>query len=88
MKQETLEEAAQHYTDNWETITGLDYEECVPIEISKIDFIAGAKWQQERSYSEEEVLSILFKYGYNLLDKDAPFTGNTTDEWFEQFKKK
>ena len=51
-------------------------------------FENGKHWQQERSYSEEEVLSLLFKYGYNLLDKDAPFTGDTTDEWFEQFKKK
>jgi hypothetical protein len=46
-KQETLEEAAETYSENWEDITGLDYENCVPSEINKIDFKAGAKWQQE-----------------------------------------
>ena len=41
-------------------------------------FIEGAKWQQERSYSEEEVLELLRK---------AHFVEQNIDEWFEQFKK-
>jgi len=50
------------------------------------------KWQQERSYSEEEVLEIIkngfvISYGINDIDsidrKDELFK-----EWFEQFKKK
>lgn len=87
MEQETIEEAAQHYADNWETITGLDYEECVPIEINKLDFINGLKWQQERSYSEEEVKEIL-----KIFDKE--FNSGIVErnkgikEWFGQFKKK
>jgi hypothetical protein len=46
-------------------------------------FIAGAKWQQERMYSEEEVKQIidatLIEYSDYVL-ADIP-------EWFEQFKK-
>jgi hypothetical protein len=42
------------------------------------DFIAGAKWQQERSYSEEEV--------YNLLCQFP--NEEELDNWFEQNKKK
>ena len=42
----------------------------------------GAKWQQERSYSEEEVLEIIFQ-------KRMPYMTDTEIiEWFEQFKKK
>lgn len=49
-------------------------------------FIAGAKWQAERSYSEEEV--------WNILLKAWEATGNLKSteyrliEPFEQFKKK
>ncbi len=42
-------------------------------------FIAGAKWQAERMYSEGEVLNLLRK---------AHFVEQNIDEWFEQFKKK
>lgn len=48
-------------------------------------FIEGAKWQQEKSYSEEEVLEILklrLKWFRILPDE---FEDN---KWFEQFKKK
>ena len=59
-KQETLEEAAEKYSENWEEITGLDYENVVPSEVNKLDFINGAKWQQEQNknlYSEEDLLN-------------------------------
>ena len=84
LKQETLEEAAEiHSTKMW----GIYYDDNHPDiaitqtqgEISVCDFIAGAKWQQERSYSEEEVLELLRK---------AHFVEQNIDEWFEQFKKK
>ena len=39
---ETLEEAAEKYSENWEEITGLDYENVVPSEVNKLDFINGA----------------------------------------------
>ena len=48
-KQETLEEVAEKYANDWEEIhPKLDFEDMTPIAISKIDFIEGAKWQQEQ----------------------------------------
>lgn len=47
-------------------------------------FEAGAKWQQEKGYSEEEVKVILFQRESHYIQ-----TGHHLhiDEWFEQFKK-
>jgi hypothetical protein len=68
MKVETLEEAAENYNLNTINAFG-DYE----------SFIAGAKWQQERSYSEEEVLELLLT---SKIEKHEDIK-----EWFEKFKK-
>jgi hypothetical protein len=48
-------------------------------------FIAGGKWQQERSYSEEEVLDILKE-----LEIECVINPRRTEirEWFNKFKKK
>jgi hypothetical protein len=49
------------------------------------------KWQQERSYSKEEVLeqlNILMSLPSSTLDKFTDKNGSITKEWFEQFKKK
>ncbi len=78
LKQETLEEDAEkHFRSCWKTFNEIDY----------LNF--GAKWQAERSYSEEEVLVLLHKRDkYNM---DNPNTFNewqTPKEWFNQFKKK
>ena len=54
-------------------------------ETRRCDFIAGAKWQSERMYSEEEVLELLWKREWSY-EYSMPFI--TVDEWFEQFKKK
>ena len=62
-KQETLEEAAE------KSFKYIDY---------KNTFIAGAKWQQERSYSQLDVVRILSKY--EILSNE------NFNEWFEQFK--
>ena len=69
MKQKTLEEAAKKQWGNVHR-TGV------------LGFIDGAKWQQERSYSEEEVLQLLIKF-YQCNN----FNG-TIEEWFEKFKNK
>ena len=44
-----------------------------------------AKWQQERSYSEEEVLDLLCARNieFNLYEGR-----DKVEQWFEQFKKK
>ncbi len=63
----TLEEAKERYLDS-------------PLPHSyKLAVEFGAKWQQERMYSEEEVLELLTK---------AHFVGQNIVEWFEQNKKK
>jgi hypothetical protein len=76
---ETLEEAAEKlYSED--IMWGMDLNKD-----TKNAFIDGAKWQQERSYSEEEVETIA---------KDAYTMGRNNiligvfNKWFEQFKKK
>jgi hypothetical protein len=63
-KQETLEELAERYYQD---------------EVSINAFINGAKWQQEKSYSEEEVLELLLT---SKIEKHEDIK-----EWFEKFKK-
>ena len=86
-RQETLEQAAKKYSENWEEITGLDYEDVIPSEVNKLDFINGAKWQKEQDknlYSEEEVHEIILSYQNNVENSPNHITYN---EWFGQFKK-
>jgi hypothetical protein len=60
MKQETLEEVAENYGWRIKTNTFSDPVKANELANSaKQDFINGAKWQQERSYSEEEVINLL-----------------------------
>ena len=55
--------------------------------VKRLAFINGAKWMQERMYSEEEVIKIIYQLHLEMqTDKD--FTFMKVDEWFEQFKKK
>jgi hypothetical protein len=66
-KQETLEEVAERLCPNSSW---------------RLGFIEGAKWQQERMYSEEEVLEL-------VLSRPGPYlTDEEIKQWFEQFKKK
>jgi hypothetical protein len=74
--EQTIEEAAEIYSSQF-----LNQEEN---KFSKEDFINGAKWMQERMYSEEEVQLILSKLLTDIKNGNA---GNSV-EWFEQFKKK
>jgi hypothetical protein len=39
-------------------------------------------------YSEEEVIVFLQKYRIDLSSGKTPNLGDTTKQWFEQFKKK
>lgn len=70
MKQETLEEAALDYSG---------YEE------HRMDFIAGAKWQQERMYSEEDMQEYA-EFCIRCNQNTLPCI--TAKDWFEQFKNK
>ena len=49
-------------------------------------FIAGAKWQAERMYSEEDMKKAYEHGMWALVDGNGH--GDTFEEWFEQFKKK
>ena len=57
MKQETLEEAVEKYAELYRCPATNDNEYCRHDIISAVKF--GAKWQQERMYSEEEVINLL-----------------------------
>jgi hypothetical protein len=82
MKQETLEEAIKRlYGEFYETTTR---EQRIMRTCKLESFRAGFKWQQERSYSEDD-LEEAFKSGFtNCYNND----NLTFGEWFEQFKKK
>jgi hypothetical protein len=82
---ETLEEAAEK---QWGKLAIINDRAAV------IAFKAGAKWQAERMYSEEEVKELCKKSrdegneentieGIGANEKIVPF-----GEWFEKFKKK
>jgi hypothetical protein len=74
-KQETLEEAAERFrSNNPGTMQGGNNTKILNA------FIAGAKWQAERMYSEEEVIAIITHF-----EDEKPLK---LKEWFEQFKKK
>jgi hypothetical protein len=70
MKKETLEEAARKWYSNTKLFDKGELNA----------FIAGANYQAERMYSEEEVLELLTKCPHGYSDVRV--------EWFEQFKKK
>ena len=78
MKKETLEEAAENYSKGW----GENNDEK--------SFIAGAKWQAERMYSEEDMIEfakwVFLEVGSNT-GKDRT-NKELFNEWFEQFKNK
>lgn len=97
-KQETLEEVAENYKINI-IKSGRSHRVEYTKQI-KLDFIAGAKWQQERSYSEEDIRKAYFEgvkstgEGWNA--EYANYNDPNVEEvwkqefkdWFEQFKKK
>ena len=75
MKQETLEEFIEKTIDESFEI------ELASSKIEKYMNLA-VKWQQERSYSEEEVKHIVSEALQSALVKFD------LEQWFEQFKKK
>jgi hypothetical protein len=83
MKQETLEDAAViNYKKLYE---GEPLTQDVPIDAFK----QGAKWQMERSYSEEDL-----KTAWDSSEQNMRFTFSSSmyrnisfEQWLEQFKK-
>jgi hypothetical protein len=83
-RDETVEEAAEtwvfetngHKWSNNDNTAGDNYG----------SFMAGAEWQSERMYSEEEVEKMV-RAAYTFGEKEFKYFG-AFKEWFEQFKKK
>lgn len=50
------EDLAKEYAENWEEITGLDFEDTVPVQASVIDFLAGFKAGQPKWISVKDQL--------------------------------
>jgi hypothetical protein len=96
-KQETLEEVAENYSRITLNKNGLMSDKQIN------GFIAGAKWQAEKMYSEEDMIGFA-EFIARYPDKNRNYTGQmlhakskydgaerTIDllqVWFEQFKKK
>ena len=74
-KQETLEEAAEEFSKNHSIYPTAQDD-------TEYGFKHGAKWQQERMYSEEEVTQLLIKFNQEIQEVED------VRGWFEQFKKK
>lgn len=94
---ETLEEAAEIFVKNRFTKQICNDESYPDIYASKAAIVEShilfAKWQQERSYSEEEVYIIVAKAikdnGYKQLNfPSEDYHNPILEEWLEQFKKK
>ena len=86
-KQKTVEEAAEVYANKKGDIPTTKLEDA----IFKQGFIDGAKWQQERMYSEEDMRKAFIAGGNSQIEEDDDY-GTEYDaymqDWFEQFKKK
>jgi hypothetical protein len=91
-KQETLEEAAQRlYPISKEGSMWMPSADDCNKANKQEGFIAGAKWQAERMYSEEEVIELLTQRSKHFGTKRKPFQELLLKqdlEWFKQFKKK
>jgi hypothetical protein len=82
IKQETLEEAAENYSKNFNYA-----EDSSP----QIDFVEGAKWQAERMYNDiklftEELKDKIDSFEYSVNRNS--YILDYIEEWFEQFKNK
>ena len=76
-KKETLEEAFDKIYNS--------------IDFTEFDFASfklGTKWQQERMYSEEEVLTLVDNLFHKYSSDFRVSAKIDTKEWFEQFKNK
>ena len=82
---ETLEEAAERLTKDFPHYSVRGNMDDSDIKGWFLEALQkGAKWQQEKSYSEEEVWKLVNKLNETLnIGSDL-----TLEEWFEQFKKK
>ena len=85
IKQETLQEVAKRYANNEIKDRGNDNDKL----ICSIDFIEGAKWNEEQNknkYSDED-MKLSFDAGLRKAHSSKKHS-ECWKEWFEQYKKK
>ena len=85
MTQETLEDIAKWVIEF--RITKNEYARVSDFEMYHTIIEKVSKWQQEKSYSKEEVISILMKVYEDIGKRKIP-NPVVLAEWFEKFKKK
>jgi hypothetical protein len=82
-KQETLEEASEYFAHN-----NFNMHDTNNYKALKVGFEQGTKWQQERSYSEEDMKEA-FRIGFNLgCNAVESLTNEIAEEWFKNGLKK
>tara|TARA_R110000868_G_scaffold190368_1_gene434002 strand:+ start:535 stop:780 length:246 start_codon:yes stop_codon:yes gene_type:complete len=79
---ETLEEAKD--LNYWKNNAEEDY---LKVPISVLRYITELEKQQERSYSEEEVVSFIHKF-IKEHQPQLPYLIGGINMWFQQYKKK
>ena len=99
LKQETLEEVAENHINNdldlYESLVHGYISYDIGMDLLHKLFINGAKWQQERSYSEEDMKDYALKcisnylFGNDFISDNLriPIVENNNKQ-FEQFKNK
>ena len=80
MKQETLEEASEYFAHN-----NFNMHDTNNYKALKQGFEQGAKWQQERMYSYDELRRIVYN-AYCLGQLEEPTEGKF-NKWIVEFKK-
>jgi hypothetical protein len=88
-KQKTVEEAVEKIYPHHK---GLTTTASNRIMLRRCAWIKGAKWMQERMYSEEDLISFAHFYFREEFNSTMQNSNKSTDEilqdWFDQFKKK
>jgi hypothetical protein len=84
-KQSTLEQTLEEYIEKYSA--GIIEPHIRTLH--KMCFKDGAKWMEERRYSDEDVLNIIFKFTNDFdLKKNIEITSEEQRLWFEKYKKK
>jgi len=86
-KQETLEEAINRIYPMFKGETNIANNKKM---LKRTAFEKGVKWQQERMYSEEDLISFAhfyFKEEFNSSMQTSKSTKDIFNKWFEQFSK-
>jgi hypothetical protein len=76
----TLEKVAENYSENWEEITGLNFEDELPSSINKLDFFNGAKWHAEQMKNLTKIANKIIAIKKQIKEIDYQFFGKEKPE--------